>query len=48
MQSLFFIMKLLMDFTQLFVSDVGVDLRGSNARVAEHSLDAANVCAIAK
>lgn len=45
---LLFVMKLFMYFAELFVGDVRVDLRGGNACVAKHGLDAANVRAVAK
>lgn len=46
--TLFFIVKFFVHFTKLLISDVGVNLRGSNTGVAKHGLDTANVGAIAK
>jgi len=38
--------KIFVYITQMLVGDVGVDLRGGNAGVAEHYLDGADVRAV--
>lgn len=43
-----FRMKFFVDFAQLFVSDVGVDLGGGNVGMTEHHLDTADVCTVGK
>lgn len=39
-------MEFFVDFTEVFVSHVGVDLSGADAAMAEHGLDAADVSTI--
>ena len=39
-------MKFVVDFFEMCVCDVGVDLGGRNIGVAEHGLDGAEVCAV--
>lgn len=39
-------MKSFVDFPEMFIRDVGIDLRGGDICVAEEGLDAAQVCAI--
>src|SRR3989344_500854 len=43
-----FPMKLFMHVVKLFVGDVGIDLGGGNAGVAQHDLDGADVRAVAE
>lgn len=40
-------MKLLVDFTELFVRNVSINLGGGDGRVAKHGLDRADVGAVA-
>ena len=39
-------MKLFVDFAEVLVGDVGVDLGGTDAAVAEHRLDAADISSV--
>ena len=39
-------MKLLMHLAQVLVCDVSVDLGGADVAMAEHALDATEVCAV--
>ncbi len=41
-------MKLLVDFFEVLVGDMGVDLGGGDVGVAEHGLDGAEVSAVHK
>lgn len=45
---LFFIVKFFVDFAELFIGDMRIDLRGCDRSVAEHCLDGANIGAVAE